>query len=181
MRRAAQISRCGRYRWTLARQWAIGPQLLVVMFNPSTADAEKDDPTILTLCQRAVRWGYGSIVVVNLVPLRSSAPGEAVDMVETWDERRAWDERDALQRNLTVIQEQVRTASAILLAYGALGGRLTGWTDHVVEEIASVAYGRATPLYCLGRTGSGFPIHPLARGKWRVPDDAPLQLWTRAH
>jgi hypothetical protein len=32
---------------------------------------------------------------------------------------------------------------------------------------------------CLGLTGGGAPVHPLARGRHRVPDDATLQSWRR--
>lgn len=180
MNRAASLSRCGRYRWTLTRAWDDRPLLLVVMFNPSTADADKDDPTISTLCRRASRWGYGGIVVVNLVPLRTSAPGEAVDMVQSFDRRGAWDERDALSENLAIVVGQVQRAGAILLAYGQLGERVSAWTDQVLEEIARAAWregGAQVPIYCMGRTSSGYPTHPLARGKHRVPMDAPLQPW----
>jgi DNA (cytosine-5)-methyltransferase 1 len=44
------------------------------MFNPSTADSSIDDPTITLLCHVAAHNGYGGIVVVNGIPLRSSAP-----------------------------------------------------------------------------------------------------------
>lgn len=33
------------------------------------------------------------------------------------------------------------------------------------------------PLHCLGTTMNGAPIHPLARGKHRVPDDVQRRPW----
>lgn len=33
------------------------------------------------------------------------------------------------------------------------------------------------PLHCLGTTMTGAPIHPLARGKHRVPDDVQRRPW----
>jgi protein gp37 len=32
-------------------------------------------------------------------------------------------------------------------------------------------------IHCLGETASGAPIHPMARGKHRVPDDRQPLLW----
>lgn len=182
MKRSAEISACGRYRWVLTRIWDERPVLVAVMFNPSTADGRYDDPTITTLMHRASRWGYGGIVVVNLIPLRSSMPDAAVDMVSTFDQRAAWDERDALQLNLSVLEREIGQAGAILLAYGALGARVSYWTDHVLEEIERFADrdARAVPIFVMGRTLSGHPIHPLARGKYRVPNDAPLLPWKPA-
>jgi hypothetical protein len=180
--RAASLSRCGSYRWTLSRAWDGRPMLLVVMFNPSDADHEIDDPTITLLCHIAAHNGYGGIVVVNGIPLRSSKPAEAVDMVSTWDVRGAWDERDALQNNLAVIQTEVVRAGAVLLAWGALpaaNDACAFWFDNVREEI-ECALPDGVPLLCLGKTKHGWPLHPLARGKMKVRKDAPLQPWTRA-
>lgn len=74
--RAAEISPCGAYRYWLSRTWS---RLLLrtttfVMLNPSTADADVDDPTIRKCIGFAKIWGYGGIVVVNLFALRSTSP-----------------------------------------------------------------------------------------------------------
>jgi hypothetical protein len=174
MQRAALISDCGLYRWALVRRWDRRPMLLVVGFNPSTADALKDDPTIHTLRWRASRWGFGGVVVVNLIPLRGSSPGNAVLMVQQAD-MGVEHLRDRLVQNRTVIIRELRQCSAILLAYGALGDRVASWTASVVEEIEAAAGDR--PLYCIRRTASGAPLHPSARGKHRPPADAPLIPW----
>lgn len=177
--RSASLSKCGTYRITLTRTWDGRPKLLVAMFNPSTADANVDDPTITLLCQIASHNGYGGIVVVNGIPLRSSKPAEAIEMVNTWDKRQAWDERDALHWNLAEIQTQVQRAGAVLLAWGALADRCDFWFDNVLEEIEA-ALPQGVPLYCLGKTAGGYPKHPLARGKHKVRKDAPLIPWARA-
>lgn len=176
MQRGARLSSCGTYRWTLTRTWDERPKLVVVMFNPSKADASVDDPTITLLCQIAAHNRFGGIVVVNGIPLRSSSPAEAADMVNTWDKRQAWYERDALQANLAEIQTQVERAGAVLLAWGALADRCDLWFDHVLEEV-TCAMPLSSELYCLGKTAAGYPKHPMARGKHKVPKDATLQLW----
>lgn len=179
MTRSASLSKCNAYRWTLTRSWDGRPMLLVVMFNPSTANHLEDDPTITLLCQIASHNGYGGITVVNGIPLRSPKPAEAIDMVNTWDKRQAWDERDALHANLAEIQKQVERAGAVLLAWGALAGRCYFWFDNVLEEIEA-ALPDGVPLYCLGKTAGGYPKHPLARGKHKVRKDAPLIPWRAA-
>lgn len=180
--RRASLSQGGLYRWSLTRAWDARPMLLVVMFNPSSADHTRDDPTITLLCQIAAHNGYGGITVVNGIPLRSSKPSEAVDMVSTWDKRQAWDERDALHSNLAEITKQVERAGAVLLAWGALpaaNDATTFWFDAVLEEI-QCARPEGVPLLCLGKTKSGWPLHPLARGKMKVRKDAALQPWGRS-
>lgn len=174
--RSAKLSPCGTYRWTLTRQWDGRPTLLVCMFNPSIADAEVDDPTITLLCQIASFNGYGGIRVVNGIPLRSSLPADAIDMANTWDKRRDWYQRDALQTNLSQIQQECARAGAVLLAWGALADRCAFWFDNVREEI-ECAVSEGTPIYCLGKTAGGYPKHPMARGKHKVPKDAPLIPW----
>ena len=177
--RAAAFSPCGRYRLHMGRTWDGRPRLLACMFNPSEANGEIDDPTTTLLMRIASHNGYGGVTVVNGIPLISSTPGDAVAMVRTWEQRRAWDERDALQRNLATIQTLVAQHRDVLLAWGALADRCPEWFDHVAEQIREVMppFGR---LLCLGRTVGGYPIHPLARGRMKVRPDARLVPWSPA-
>lgn len=176
VKRAATLSACGAYRWTLIRAWDGRPMLLVVLFNPSTADDQADDPTVQLLCHIAAHNGYGGVVLVNGIPLRTSKASLAADMVNTWDQRSAWDERDRLQDNLGVIRREVARAGAVLLAWGALADLCPEWFDRVIEEIGE-ELPAGVPMYCLGITAGGHPKHPMARGRHKVPKDAPLLLW----
>lgn len=178
MNKTAQFSPCRNYRFVLTRTWDERPVLVVCMFNPSDANEEIDDPTISLLCHIASFNGYGGIVVVNAIPLCSSKPAEAIDMVQTWDKRRDWHARDRLHENLGVIVKQVETAGAVLLAWGALGDRCADWMDTVIEEI-ECSKPDTTPMYCLAKTKAGHPMHPLARGKHKIPKTAPLVPWVR--
>lgn len=177
MNRTATLSACGTYRFRLTRTWDDRPRLLVVMFNPSTADHQVDDPTIRLLCHIANHNGFGGIVVCNAIPLRSSKPADAIDMELTWDKRQDWYQRDALQQNLAVVVDEVGKAGAVLLAWGNLGDRVAHWMENVVEEI-NCALPVGSEIYCLGKTKSGQPKHPLARGKHKVPKDALLLPWS---
>jgi hypothetical protein len=56
--RSAQISPCGRYRYSLQRIWDRDkPTILFVGLNPSVADAESDDPTLKRCIAFATRCG----------------------------------------------------------------------------------------------------------------------------
>ncbi len=73
----AVISPCGRYRYRLTRTWDhSAPPLAWIMLNPSTADAEIDDPTIRRCVKFARREGCGGIEVLNLFALRATNPTE---------------------------------------------------------------------------------------------------------
>lgn len=77
MIKCATLSDCGRFRYHLSRTWA--PEkgsLCFVMLNPSTADAETDDPTIRKCIGFAERLGYGAIDVVNLYAFRATKPAD---------------------------------------------------------------------------------------------------------
>lgn len=58
-RKSASLSACGKYRYTLGRAWGLGVReqcaMSFVMLNPSTADAEHDDPTIRRCIHFALR------------------------------------------------------------------------------------------------------------------------------
>ena len=71
IRRNAELSACGKYRYRLSRIWDDKkPLVLFIMLNPSTADAEQDDPTIRRCIAFAKNWGYGGFMAGNLFAFR---------------------------------------------------------------------------------------------------------------
>lgn len=75
MQKNAIISACGKYRYSLSRIWdETLPTVLFIGLNPSTADADNDDPTIHKLRRYCQQWGYGGFEIVNLFAFRSSKP-----------------------------------------------------------------------------------------------------------
>lgn len=71
---SAEISACGLYRYLLRRKWRDGKPCAFIMLNPSTADAQQDDPTIRRCLGFARAWGCGELLVVNLFAYRATSP-----------------------------------------------------------------------------------------------------------
>ncbi|TDQ12201.1 DUF1643 domain-containing protein [Pedobacter metabolipauper] len=79
--KTAVISDCKKYRYELSRVWDdTKPKVLFIMHNPSTADANDDDPTIRRCIGFARKWGYGGIYVGNLIPYRCTDPKELLSI-----------------------------------------------------------------------------------------------------
>jgi hypothetical protein len=75
VRYAATISDCGAYRYDLEREFdADGEWALFIGLNPSTATAEKDDPTIRREMDFGQGFGLPNLAKVNLYGLRSTDP-----------------------------------------------------------------------------------------------------------
>lgn len=177
IRRSAELSDCGTYRWTLERRWGDGPACLWIMLNPSTATAAVDDPTVRRVIWFSHRWGHPAARIVNLYPFRSPSPAELLRWLQssvTAYEATGNAIWQAINDNIHRVRLESFDASAIVLAWGA---------DPLGEdrEARRILDGLSTrvPHYCLGTTKSGAPLHPMARGKHRVPDDAQPVLWRR--
>ena len=155
MKKTAFISNCGKYRYRLTRAWGEGWFLPFVMLNPSTADADIDDPTIRRCIQFAQREKAGGIVVVNLFAFRATKPA---DMMAATD-RHGPDNEGALRYMAT---DAWRARMPVVCAWGAQGGAAALAVTDLLK--------RCGPrLVCLGKTKDGHPRHPLY-----VKGDQPL-------
>lgn len=149
-RAAAAISPCGQYRYWLTRRWDVGAHLLpTIMLNPSTADAEHDDPTIRRCMAFARRDGFGGIRFMNLFAVRATSPADmiaAADPIgpECSSHLEVMLERSAVHR------------IPVLAAWGANGGH-----RQRDEAVKLSAKGWGARLVCLGTTTAGHPRHPL--------------------
>lgn len=134
------------HRYLLWRHWSpYGRVLPWIMLNPSTADAQQDDPTIRRCIDFSKRWGYGGMIVANLFAVRSPSPDA---MVRTDDPIGPGNDRvlAAISRPLTMV----------VCAWGRLG-RCGGRGAAVLQQIR---HNLAVPM-CLGLNGDRSPKHPL--------------------
>ncbi len=134
-----------RYRlWRTLEEVRTTKRVLFVMLNPSTADEHRDDPTLRRCIGFAKQWGFRRVDVCNLFAYRSSSPRvlrTAVDPVGPLNDG--------------VLREVAAEAALTVVAWGA-DGKLGRRGDYVAATVL-----RKRALYCLGRTRSGEPRHPL--------------------
>jgi hypothetical protein len=153
-----------RYRMTLERAWGPRPWLLWVMLNPSSADAECDDPTVRRCIGYARREKFGGVVVVNLFARIATHP------------KKLYEAGDPVgPGNDAVILREAAEAPTIVLAWGSAVGLgpkakhpiLRGRGAHVIELLRALPH--APVLACLGVSKGNQPWHPLM-----VPAACPL-------
>jgi len=178
VKRDADISTCGRFRYTLSRTWAAGPRVCYIGHNPSTADADMEDPTTRAWAHFARINGYGGFVAVNLYPFRSSDPKACREWADFENNGPDWYARDVLLANIDRVAQVAKNSAIVVASWGALAQDEI-LVDKVLEEIRT-GYPPYPEIYCLGMTASGAPKHPLARGRHRIPRDQKFIPWARA-
>ncbi len=156
----ANISRCGTFRYLLSRMWDPSkPVLMFVMLNPSTADAMKNDPTIMRCIFFARLFGYGGILVGNLFAYRATDP------------------RDLKANGYQVGPDNDHWLKSMMVTTYLSGGTLCyAWgavaREHPerVAEINAMAKAHGLEPHCLKTMSDGTPRHPLY-----LPSDCKLE------
>lgn len=74
--RWAEFSPDGAYRYLLGRAWAPGPRALWILGNPSSAGADRDDPTVTRLIARTRALGATGYLLWNPWPFVATDPDE---------------------------------------------------------------------------------------------------------
>jgi hypothetical protein len=155
--KTAFISDCGLYRYRLTREWGTGGRLPFIMLNPSTADANVDDPTIRRCMSFAKREGAGGIIVANLFGYRTPSPKELWKVSPL--QRHGLHNEHAIY---DVAKEAEESNMPVVCAWGAGAGDAARFTIGWLQA-------RGAKLRCLGVTREGHPRHPLY-----VKGDQPL-------
>lgn len=150
--RSAVISDDGVYRYRLSRHWAAtGDLMAFIMLNPSTADAEVDDPTIRRCMGFARREGCAGIEVINLYAFRATHPAHLTDSaragvdIEGRENFFHWHE--------VILNHRV---NYVVAAWGSSAPRGVPRSVALAEcDPSSLGW------FCLGKTKQGHPRHPL--------------------
>lgn len=153
-----------RYRWTLERDlgclFTPDKHVLVCGLNPSTADAERDDPTSRRVIGFARRERATRLTMVNLYAARTTDPRGLKDFDDPVG-----------TANDQVITDAARHADLIIAAWGKPPGKAGEARAKRVLELLTAA----GDVYRLGpATKEGHPPHPLYLPK--SDKRTPLQL-----
>lgn len=147
MQRTAIFSKDKQYRYQLSRRWdSAKPMVLFVMHNPSTADAYKEDPTLIRIINYAKDWGYGGLYVGNLFPYCSSKPKK--DMVLP---------KVIVTRNHRHIKTMYKQSEQTIFAWGNQ------------QETPQWFKKNINYPYCIALSLNNIPKHPLYLKKNRLP------------
>lgn len=153
MSSTATISQCGHFRYTLTREWGdiddfMFRRVCWIMLNPSTADAEQDDPTIRRCAAFSKAWKYHGLIVVNCYALRATDPGT----IRQW-----WKSgRDPVGgENDHHIATAAETSSLVVCAWGSK------CSPTRAGQVRNILAARNIIPHHLGLTRDGSPKHPL--------------------
>lgn len=168
MNTSAVFSGDREHRLSLKRVWDDSkPLIAFCMLNPSTADETKNDPTVERCQRRAMRMGYGGLIVVNIFSYRSTDP-EELYMSESVS-------GVTLLSNDAAIMDAANKCKTFICGWGK-HGRLYGRGAAVLRLLKR--YG-VTPMV-LKINNDGTPAHPLYIGYNVKPFDFDLTKWSNS-
>lgn len=159
----ARFSECGVYRYELTRELGGDRTVVFCGLNPSTADAELNDPTVRKDIGFAQRWGYGRILKINAYAYRATDPKDmaraakaGVDIVG-----------DDNNRTIAEAAQLARMGGLLVVAWGA---NIDPIRQHDVAALLS-----DVDAWCFGTNLDGSPVHELYQPysrelvRWRCP------------
>jgi len=162
--RAASLSKCLTYRYSLRRWWDHGDKpnkhLIFILLNPSTADALVDDATVRRGIGFAQRSNYNTMTFLNLFAYRTRYPSELKKAImpvgvgnDTWI------------RATILEQKHIYGPPTVIAAWGAHGG--------LYDRDLAVLYmllDNNVPVFAFKTLKGGHPGHILYlpnKAKWK--------------
>lgn len=148
----AEFSTCGKYRYKLWRVWDKDKaKAMCIGLNPSTANADKTDPTITNLSKMLKKLGYGGFYMTNLFAWISPHPKDLLKA------------SDPLGENENKLDEVAAMCDDVIVCWGNF---------KEAEERIKQVLPRYPNALCFGVNKNGTPAHPLAmmyQGKTNSP------------
>jgi len=142
----ARFSVCERYRYELSEVWdSKRPMLLWILMNPSVANLDHSDPTLIKTGKYARAWGVGGQLIGNVHAYRAT---NSNDMLKVDD--------PVGPENNNALVKMAKRSELTVLAYGIPPKRLSE-RDIYVANLLAETY----DLYCLKLNSDGSPSHPL--------------------
>lgn len=142
MLKTATFSNDKKYRYSLERVFDTRlPIIAFIGLNPSIADEEDDDPTVMKLIKYSKNWGYGGFRLVNLFAYISTDPNSLKELEDP-----IGDENDFH------IDQTIQIADKVICCWGEYGNIL-GRSTNILSLIELP--------FCLKVNQSGEPSHPL--------------------
>lgn len=140
-------------------------RVVFLMLNPSTADAFQIDPTVNECRKRSIALSADVLEVVNLFALRSPHPADL--------KKRTHGFRGDDAINNAEILAACTGAHRVIAAWGNHGA-----LDYRDLSVLNLLRANGVALHHLGTTQDGYPKHPLARGRHRIPADQQPIAWS---
>ena len=153
-----------RYRYMLSRLWdPLKSNVVFILLNPSTADAEANDPTVRRCIGYARDWGHGGLYVLNLYALRSTDPKALKTDPDPVGPLNDFYIRNVIWRQVGIL----RLETPVVCGWGAQGD-----SNRQAKVLNLLKVIGVKPL-CLGTTNTGMPRHPLYLPKDLKPSELP--------
>ena len=142
----AKFSDCNRYRYELSEIWDLSkPMAFWVLMNPSVANLEHSDPTLIKTSKYSRYWGYGGQLIGNVHAYRATDSNEMLLVDDPVG-----------PANDEALLNMAKRAGIIVLAYGRPPKKLSERGAYVAKLLAN-----SYDLHCLKLNLDGSPSHPL--------------------
>jgi hypothetical protein len=151
---SAVLSKCNKYRYKLYREVDLFKEKTIAYFgiNPSTADATIDDATVKKWRGFTERNNGKRFIVGNVFAYRATDVSELSKTSEPIG-----------IENPKYLAEIIAEADVLVPCWGSrnkIPKHLRGELDNFMELLKQ----SGKPIFCLGKTLSGDPKHPLMLG-----------------
>jgi hypothetical protein len=154
-----------QHRYVLTQAWgderSAPRHVAFIMLNPSTADGQKDDPTLRRCRAFAQALGFTGLQVANLYAFKATDPKQLklVDLAT-----RLGAEND------TYVKLVANRCHYLIAAWGRRPSGLRAAEHQArIKAVRAILARTGKPVWCLGRTKALEPRHPLMLPKSSRP------------